>query len=110
MSTIQWLRSNSRSNNETCGTRCHIVPLLQRSTTQWAEVINEPRKAKSFATAAAKRARIPSRFGAPPKPKRWQNQRASRSLMQVRFIKESPEQYRLECTRRDGSKTAASLE
>lgn len=30
--------------------------------------------------------------------------------MQVRFIKESPEQYRLECVRDDGSKTAASLE
>lgn len=30
--------------------------------------------------------------------------------MQVRFIKESPEQYRLECAREDGSKTAASLE
>ena len=30
--------------------------------------------------------------------------------MQVRFIKESPEQYRLECVRNDGSKTAASLE
>jgi hypothetical protein len=30
--------------------------------------------------------------------------------MQVRFIKESPEQYRLECVREDGSKTAASLE
>jgi len=30
--------------------------------------------------------------------------------MQVRFIKESPEFYRLECVRADGSKTAASLE
>jgi hypothetical protein len=30
--------------------------------------------------------------------------------MQVRFIKESPEFYRLECVRDDGSKTAASLE
>jgi hypothetical protein len=30
--------------------------------------------------------------------------------MQVRFVKESPEQYRLECARGDGSKTAASLE
>lgn len=30
--------------------------------------------------------------------------------MQVRFIKESPEQYRLECVRRDGSKTVVSLE
>lgn len=30
--------------------------------------------------------------------------------MQVRFIKESPEQYRLECIRDDGSTTAASLE
>lgn len=30
--------------------------------------------------------------------------------MQVRFIKESPERYRLECSRGDGSKTAASLE
>jgi hypothetical protein len=31
-------------------------------------------------------------------------------IMQVRFIKESPEQYCLECIRDDGSKTAASLE
>lgn len=30
--------------------------------------------------------------------------------MQVRFIKESPERYRLECNRGDGSQTAASLE
>lgn len=30
--------------------------------------------------------------------------------MQVRFIKESPEQYRLECIRDDGSTTTASLE
>lgn len=30
--------------------------------------------------------------------------------MQVRFIKESPERYRLECVRADGSMTAASLE
>lgn len=30
--------------------------------------------------------------------------------MQVRFIKESPERYRLECIRSDGSQTAASLE
>ena len=30
--------------------------------------------------------------------------------MQVRFIKETPERYRLECVRSDGSKTAASLE
>lgn len=30
--------------------------------------------------------------------------------MQVRFIKESPDRYRLECVRHDGSKTAASLE
>lgn len=30
--------------------------------------------------------------------------------MQVRFIKESPERYRLECSREDGSRTAASLE
>ncbi len=30
--------------------------------------------------------------------------------MQVRFIKESPDRYRLECARDDGSKTAASLE
>jgi hypothetical protein len=30
--------------------------------------------------------------------------------MQVQFIKESPERYRLECARGDGSKTAASLE
>src|SRR5262249_36374451 len=30
--------------------------------------------------------------------------------MQVRFIKETPEKYRLECVRSDGSKTAASLE
>lgn len=30
--------------------------------------------------------------------------------MQVRFIKESPDRYRLECVRDDGSKTATSLE
>ena len=30
--------------------------------------------------------------------------------MLVRFIKESPDRYRLECARDDGSKTAASLE
>ena len=30
--------------------------------------------------------------------------------MQVRFIKESPDRYRLECFREDGSKTEASLE
>ena len=30
--------------------------------------------------------------------------------MQVRFIKETPDQYRLECLRDDDSKTAASLE
>lgn len=30
--------------------------------------------------------------------------------MQVRFIKESPEQYRLECVRGDESKTTANLE
>ena len=30
--------------------------------------------------------------------------------MRVRFIKESPDRYRLECIRDDGSKTSASLE
>lgn len=30
--------------------------------------------------------------------------------MKVLFIKETPERYRLECSREDGSKTAASLE
>jgi hypothetical protein len=30
--------------------------------------------------------------------------------VKVRFIKESPDRYRLECTREDGSKTTASLE
>jgi hypothetical protein len=30
--------------------------------------------------------------------------------MQIRFIKETPDRYRLECARSDGSKTTASLE